>query len=334
MKMADIDQYSCPSCGSRLGVMAGAVLNTNGSVMDGKLVCCSCAKQYSISNGIPRFVPSEGYSGSFGYQWNIHRRTQLDSYTGRPISSQRLFSVSGWSKRLEGQLILEVGSGAGRFTEVLLQTGAEVFSFDYSSAVEANLANNEGQSNLHLFQGDILNLPLYEESFDKVICLGVLQHTPDPKEAFRNLAKYVRPGGELVVDVYKATFFSYLHWKYVLRQFTRRMDKERLYRIVSAITPQLIPLAAALRKLAGRAGARLVPIVEYSHLRLPPEINEDWAILDTFDMYSPAHDHPQRISAVNGWFVSEGFTNVTVRFGPNGIVGKGRKRTSGVMARQ
>jgi len=334
MKMADIDQYSCTACGNRLGIITGAQLSMNGAVIDGKLVCCSCGQQYQITKGIPRFVTSESYSSSFGYQWNIHRKTQLDSYTGRPISSQRLFSVSGWPTHLDGQMILEAGSGAGRFTEVLLQTGAEVFSFDYSSAVEANLANNEGQSNLHLFQGDISNLPLYEESFDKVICLGVLQHTPDPKEAFRNLAKYVKPVGELVVDVYKATFFSYLHWKYVLRQFTRRMDKERLYRIVSAITPQLIPLAAALRKLAGRAGARLVPIVEYSHLGLAPEINEDWAILDTFDMYSPAHDHPQRISTVNGWFASEGFTNVTVRFGPNGIVGKGRKRTSGAMESQ
>ena len=82
---------------------------------------------------------------------------------------------------------MEAGSGAGRFTEVLLQTGAEVFSFDYSNAVEANLSNNGEKLNLHLFQGDILNIPFPEEYFDKVICLGVLQHTPDPEKAFISL---------------------------------------------------------------------------------------------------------------------------------------------------
>jgi len=125
--------------------------------------------------------------------------------------------------------------------------------------------------------------------------------------------------------VYRADFIAYLNWKYVLRPITKRMDKERLYRIVSAVVPRLLPVAAALRKIAGRAGARLIPIVEYSHLKLPPEVNNEWAILDTFDMYSPAHDHPQRISTVKRWLTSAGFTDVDVRRGPNGIVGRGRK---------
>ena len=31
-------------------------------------------------------------------------------------------------------------------------------------------------------------------------------------------------------------------------------------------------------------------------------MNEEWSVLDTFDYYSPAHDHPQRISTVKRWF--------------------------------
>jgi SAM-dependent methyltransferase len=306
-------------------VMDGFLPGRNDDVMAGMIVCCICGEKQPIVNSIPRFVPPENYAGSFGYQWNIHRKTQLDSYTGRPISKQRLFAVTQWSENLHGQRVLEAGSGAGRFTEVLLQTGAELFSFDYSNAVDANLSNNGAQPNLHLFQGDIFNVPFAEESFDKVICLGVLQHTPDPEKAFMSLSKFVRRGGDLVIDVYRADFFAYLQWKYILRPFTKRMDKERLYNIVSAITPLLIPLAASLRRIARRAGARLIPIVEYSHLKLPAELNKEWAILDTFDMYSPAHDHPQKISTVKSWFTCAGFTDVDVRCAPNGIVGKGRK---------
>jgi SAM-dependent methyltransferase len=244
------------------------------------------------------------------------------------LSRQRLFAVSQWSENLQGQRILEAGSEAGRFTEVLLHTGADVFSFDFSNAVEANLSNNSGRLNFHLFQGDIFKIPFAEKSFDKVLCLGVLQHTPDPKRAFMSLAKFVKPGGELVIDVYRGHVFAFFHWKYVLRPITRRMDKECLYRIISVITPRLMPLAATLRKFAGRVGCRLVPILEYSHLKLPPSVNKEWAILDTFDMYSPVHDHPQRLSTVYRWFMSAGFTDVDVRYGPNGIVGKGRYRVS------
>jgi 2-polyprenyl-3-methyl-5-hydroxy-6-metoxy-1,4-benzoquinol methylase len=76
-----------------------------------------------------------------------------------------------------------VGSGAGRFTQILLRSGAQVFSGDYSSAV----------ANLNLFQGDIYHLPVPEAHFDKVFCYGVLQHTPDVKKAFMSLVPYVKP---------------------------------------------------------------------------------------------------------------------------------------------
>ena len=224
----DVEEYLCTACGGHF-ILANAVQREGGSVHEGQLVCDTCSIHYPVINGIPRFAPSETYADSFGYQWNIHRKTQLDSYTGLSVSRNRLFAVSGWSKHLKGERILEAGSGAGRFTEVLLQTGADVFYFDYSSAVEANRINNGDMPNLHLFQGDILNIPSPKESFDKVICLGVLQHTPDPERAFKNLAKYVNPYGELVVDVYKASLLSWLQWKYLLRPMTKRMNKEHLY---------------------------------------------------------------------------------------------------------
>ena len=93
---------------------------------------------------------STHYSDSFGFQWLQHAKAQLDSVTGLPISRSRLFSVTGWPERMEGQRILEAGSGAGRFTEILLSTGAEVWSFDASEAVEANRANNGNHPRLQI----------------------------------------------------------------------------------------------------------------------------------------------------------------------------------------
>jgi len=322
-----LSAFLCPRCNkgrlSESSVDSGRVV---GKSADGMLSCDRCDASFPIVGDLARFVGNEGYAKSFGYQWELHGKTQLDSYTGQPISRRRLFDVTGWSENLTGQMILEAGCGAGRFTEVLISTGAEIFSFDYSSAVDVNYANNGTHSSLCAFQADILHLPIREESFDKVLCLGVLQHTPDPSAAFQCIARRVRQGGELVVDVYANRLRSLLHWKYILRPITRRMRKEDLYRITSAAVNALLPISMWLRCVAGRAGARLMPIVEYSHLGIPAELNKQWATLDTFDMYSPAHDHPQSIGTVRRWFDQAGYYDITVSYGPNGIVGKGRRK--------
>ncbi|BCB96293.1 hypothetical protein JZK55_12150 [Dissulfurispira thermophila] len=313
MKPESIKIFQCPNCHQEL------------VLIDSKLQCSHCKSMYPLINNIPRFVSQSNYADSFGYQWNIHRRTQMDSYTGLPISRNRLFEVTQWPEKMLGQKILEAGSGAGRFTEVLLGTEAEIFSFDYSSAVDANWANNKQFPNLNLFQADIYNIPLKKYSFDKVVCLGVLQHTPDPEKAFKSLAQYVSPGGELVIDVYEKRLISLIQWKYFLRPLTKHMSKQLLYKVIESVVPLLLPLSIFLRNVAGRIGARIMPIVEYSNLGLPYELNKQWAILDTFDMYAPAYDYPQSIFTVKRWFREVGFVNVSVRSGPNGVVGKGSR---------
>ena len=270
-------------------------------------------------------VAATSYTDSFGFQWNKHARTQLDSFTGAPISENRLFQTTQWARDLTGQTILEAGSGAGRFTEILLSTGARITSFDDSSAVEANQRNNGGHPNLNLFRASIYSIPGPKNSFDKVLCLGVLQHTPDPEKAFRRLAEQVKPGGKLVVDVY-AKHLTFLRWKYLLRPFTTRMDQQRLYRTIESVVPRLCPLAAWLKRHAGRVGAHFLPIVEYSQLGLRPDHALDLAILDTFDMYSPKYDQPQTISTLKRWFESCGFEDIVVERGYNGIIGRGSRR--------
>lgn len=316
MTQDQIRLLRCPGCGD-----GSLVIEEEAT----RLRCASCRAVYPVVNGVARFVQREHYAQSFGLQWNVHRRTQLDSYTGLPLSRNRLFQVSCWPQDLRGQTILEAGSGAGRFTEVLVSTGAQVLSFDLSTAVDANFANNGHHANLVIFQADMSEIPVRSRSMDKVICLGVLQHTPDPAAAFRRLTEYVRPGGELVIDVYAARLRSLISWKYALRPLTKRADKRRLHRIIAAVTPSLVPLSAWLYRRAGRLGARLLPIVQYDHLGLSDAINREWAVLDTFDMYAPAHDHPQTLNTVRRWYEDAGFERVTVDYGPNGVIARGSR---------
>ena len=324
MNSLHLQYHVCPACRSSLLKLEASV-QRDAEILEGSIRCQSCKSSFPVARGIARFVPASNYAESFGFQWNLHAKTQLDSHSGLPISHDRLWIALGGKSDLSGQRVLEAGSGAGRFTEVLAASGADLVTFDYSSAVDANKSNQTPSSKLHYFQGDIFSIPLNEFSFDKVVCLGVIQHTPDPQAAFRSLAKYVRPGGQLVIDAYTRNFAALLQWKYLLRPITRRMRKESLYRLIEVVTPPLVPLARLLRRIAGRLGARLVPIVEYSHLGLSRDLNVQWAILDTFDMYSPAHDHPQSLESVTRWFREAGFENIQVRPGLNGVVGSGRR---------
>src|SRR3954451_10272151 len=104
------------------------------AIEDKCLRCSNCSTSFEIVRGVPRFVPDDSYARSFGFQWQMHAHTQLDSHSGKDISRRRLLETSKWASDLSGQVILEAGSGAGRFTEILAGTGAAIISFDLSAA--------------------------------------------------------------------------------------------------------------------------------------------------------------------------------------------------------
>ena len=182
---------ACPVCGGGLAEDANA------------LRCATCGRSFPVSRGVPRFVgdgPTD-YTENFSLQWNRFRRTQLDSFSGVPISEERFLRQTGWPPAaLAGRLVLDVGCGAGRFAEVALKHGARVVAVDRSKAVEACIENLGTSDRLLVLQADMFNLPLRAGAFDFVYCFGVLQHTPDFELSIQSLVRKAKPGGEIVVD--------------------------------------------------------------------------------------------------------------------------------------
>ncbi|MGJ6964060.1 methyltransferase domain-containing protein [Streptosporangium sp. G11] len=278
--------------------------------------CAGCGASYPVDDGIPRFVPRDNYAEGFGFQWNRHRLTQLDSHTGMPISRERLMTGSGWSgEELRGRTVLECGSGAGRFTEVLCETGALVTSFDISDAVHANAASNGSFPNLRLIQANVYDLPLPEESFDFVLCLGVIQHTPDVERTFTSLLRHLRPEGRFCVDVY-AAMVAYPHLRQLIRPFTRRMPPARLYSFLERAVPRMLPLSMALSAVpgVGQGLARLVPVANHRHLGLRDrQTMLSWSVLDTFDWLSPRYEKPQSRRQIRRWTENLALREVSIR---------------------
>jgi len=331
MRLKAVEWLRCIACGAPLLAEATASAERNsGDVTEGRLKCSSCGRGFPIARSVPRFVPDEEYAHSFGYQWNYFDKTQLDSHMGNDLSQERFFATTQWPAKMEGQLILEVGCGMGRFTQIALDTGAEVVSFDLSNAVEANFNNNGRSERVHILQASIYEIPLRKESFDKVFCMGVLQHCPDVRAAFMSLVPFLRPGGEIVIDVYQKHTGIFPPLKYWVRPFLTWMGPEGIHKFLSWVIPPAFAVKKALYKvpLIGKPIGSLIPIGPVSHApRLILDDDEliQIKILSALDMYSPVHDHPQSIETVRQWFSDAGLVDVYVGTGFNGINARGRK---------
>lgn len=316
----------CPRCQGPLSV--DVERDCEGDIESGTLTCVRCRITYPIVRSVPRFVPADNYSSSFGFQWNRFRRTQLDSVTGQPISRDRFFGQSGWPpSEMRNGWTLDLGCGAGRFAEVALGTGTRLVAVDYSNAVDACRQNLGRHPQLDVVQADVYHLPFAQRRFDFVYCFGVLQHTPDVHAAFVALAQQVVSGGHIAVDLYPQLALNWLWPKYWLRPFTRRMPADRLLSLVSRMVAILWPASLALGRVPG-IGRRLrhaLPIANYEGiLPLNPSQLKEWAVLDTFDMLAPAHDHPQSVATLTAWFQEAKLSQIEV-FRRGLVIGRGRQ---------
>ena len=291
---------------------------------------CSDGHRYPAIADIPRFVPANTYADHFGEQWKRYRLTQLDSYTGVPISRDRLrrcFGEQLWNN-LAGLDILECGCGAGRFTEVLLDQGARVTSIDLSEAVEANRENCPIGPMHRIAQADIVALPFEKQRFDVVACIGVIQHTPSPELTIRRLYEHVRPGGHLIVDHYTYEVGWYTKSAPLFRAVLKRLPTD----VSMRFTERLVDFALPLHKRVAHSRVRslvfrLSPVL--THYQTYPQLNDElqrqWALLDTHDSLTDYFKHFRTRRQVRRLLESLGLDDIWSEYGGNGVEARGRR---------
>src|SRR5690606_9785313 len=134
--------------------------------------------------------PSEIRGGEYAARGDYHRSPdpRWDYY---PTYLAKLRWVRQYLSALPSQTrVLDAGCGEG----VLVEEFAERLAIE---------GVDEHYSSPHVRQGSILALPYAAASFDRVLCLDVLEHLPlaDQPRALGELRRVLRDDGELLISV-------------------------------------------------------------------------------------------------------------------------------------
>jgi len=318
MNQAFVSSLACPVCKGDLHLDQSSP--SDQEIESGTLQCAN-AHTFPIVRGLPRFVSSDGYASNFGFEWNLHNKTQLDTTT-RHESEATLIEKTGFQPDdLKDKLVLDVGCGMGRFSEVASRWGATVVGIDLTSAVDAAYGNLKDRPNVHLAQADVFKLPFRDETFDFIFSIGVLHHTPNTRSAFDQLPKLLKPGGRIAIWVYSTTMRTWSMTSDLYRHVTTRLPKRVLYAMCHVAIPWY-----HVNRVPG--------IGRYAWRLLPTSIHQDpeWRVLDTFDWYSPTFQWKHSDAEVRDWFESHGLVSLVSLSFPTSMQGM-RPKTSD-MARE
>lgn len=101
-----------------------------------------------------------------------------------------------------GGKVLDVGCGPGVMVEALSDLGCEFWGVDPSARmVEEASAAFASIRKAHFAVGFAEQLAYPCQTFDAVICMGVLERIADDAQALKEMIRVLRPGGSLIVTV-------------------------------------------------------------------------------------------------------------------------------------
>lgn len=203
---SNADMFICPSCGGSLRIAE-------------RIECVSCKRAYETEYGIPLlFLPREAEIDS---QENVTEKVK-QFYEKTPFPNYENFEHAGdlmqkarvgvFARLLDEQVpfharVLDAGCGTGQLSNFLGIAQRSVFGTDMcvnSLKLAQDFRTKNNLDRVGFYQMNLFNPIFKNESFDLVICNGVLHHTPDPFSGFLSLSKLVKKGGYIIIGLYNA----------------------------------------------------------------------------------------------------------------------------------
>lgn len=258
-------------------------------------------------------------SRSFGYEW-----LRYDVDLGKE-NREIFFSDSQINEEsLKGKVILDAGCGMGRYTRIAGSMGDEIIGVDLSQSILKAYQITRNNPFAHIVQGDILHLPFREKQFDIIYSLGVLHHTPDARQSFLSLTRYIKKEGIISIWVYgtagkfhdfKTNPLREERQRYTKSNMAKRLHwfivyvREIVFKTVRLVTTRMyVPLLYLLCYPLAAIGK--VPLLKY----LTASVHKNWRVRlqENFDWFSPQYQSHHTKEEVLDWFKEAELDNVSI----------------------
>jgi demethylmenaquinone methyltransferase/2-methoxy-6-polyprenyl-1,4-benzoquinol methylase len=157
-----------------------------------------------------------------------------------------------------GMKILDIAAGTGSSSKPLVDKGADVIALDFSEGMLA--AGRKRHKDIKFQQGDALNLPFAENTFDVTTISFGLRNTSDTTAALKDALRVTKKGGRIVVCEFSHPtnkVFRFIYLKYLMRALpviAKRISKNPAAYIYLAESIQAWPNQSSLAQVMRQAG--------------------------------------------------------------------------------
>lgn len=152
-------------------------------------------------------VTGREYFDSLGSKWDEMR----EEFFPEAVRERSMEAVGVES----GRVAVDVGAGTGFVTQGLVARGLSVIAVDQSPVMlDALRLKYSSGGAIDCRQGDAERLPIEDAGADYCFANMLLHHVENPLQAIREMARVVRPGGQVVVtdlDAHEHQFLKEEH---------------------------------------------------------------------------------------------------------------------------
>ena len=143
-------------------------------------------------------------------------------------------TVESFTQTQQFQSVLDIPCGTGAMSIPLLPKTKQLTLVDISTnmldVARKNITEHELEK-VQMINDDFFNINLPENSYDLVICLGLLAHVNSPEHLLQKLSSLVSPGGLLIIQntdsshFYSSLIRIYLGIKHLIKKQPYTLNK-------------------------------------------------------------------------------------------------------------